>query len=110
MFMRPPCCSSHLRSIAWRIRCECLGLHCSCLDSCLFLAQKQLLYTYVILQVLLSLLEGRRTKLGGDLGGGIVQEVAVLSEHVPVGSSTLLRLIRVAIVLRLRLRLGGRRG
>lgn len=65
--------------------------------------------TYIMLQILRSMLKRGLAKLGSKLGSGVVQEVAILAEDVAVGavgSSTLLCLVGIAIVLRLRLGLG----
>lgn len=47
------------------------------------------------------MLEGGLAKLCGELRGGIVQEVAVLTKDIAVGGTALLCLERVSIVLRL---------
>lgn len=56
--------------------------------------------TYVLLEVFLSVLEGSLAELCGELGSGVVHEVAILAEVAAVGCP-LLGLVGVAIVLRL---------
>lgn len=56
--------------------------------------------THVLLEIFLAVLEGSLAELGGELGGGVVHEVAVLAEVAAVGRP-LLSLVGVAIVLRL---------
>lgn len=62
--------------------------------------------THVLLEVFLSVLKGSLAELCGELGSGVVHEVAVLAEVAAVGRP-LLSLVGVAIVLRLGL--GARR-
>lgn len=62
--------------------------------------------THVLLEIFLSVLEGSLAELGGELGCGVVHEVAILAEVAPVRGA-LLGLVGVAIVLRLGL--GARR-
>lgn len=64
---------------------------------------------YIALEVFLSMFESGLSKLGGKLGRRVVQKVAILSEDVSVGRALLLCLVWIAIVLRLWLRLRGRR-
>lgn len=56
--------------------------------------------TYVLLEIFLPVFEGSLAELGGELGGGVGHEVAVLAEGAAVGRA-LLSLVGVAIVLRL---------
>lgn len=62
--------------------------------------------THILLEIFLSVLEGSLAKLGGELGGGIVHEVAVLAERAAVRRAALLGLVGVAIILRLGLGAG----
>lgn len=57
-------------------------------------------FTYILLEVFLSVLEGSLAELCCELGSGVVHEVAVLAEVAAVGRP-LLSLVGVAIVLRL---------
>lgn len=57
-------------------------------------------FTYILFEVFLSVLEGSLAELGGELGSGVVHEVAVLAEVAAVGRP-LLSLVGVSIVLRL---------
>ena len=54
---------------------------------------------YVLLHILLVVLEGRLAELGGDLGGGIVHELAVPAKDVAGGGAALLLVGAAGIAL-----------